>query len=278
MTEAPLNGNANREKMTQIAFESFCPPLFYIGVKSTMILYASGRTTGMTVNIGYDTIQIAPLYEGYIEPQGVQREDIGGKDLTEYLHKLLNEENQTQSRTPVSMEIANDIKEKLAFVRCKDEIYEIDGKDNKIEYELPDGNKIELDKNMLSQCCEVLFDPALSGYDRYKDKISDEIGLSNKLYESIMKVSVSVRYDLWRNVVIAGGTSYLKGISERIQKDVEQLAPFPITIKIIAPEGRECSEWVGGSILTSLSTFEEMWITKDEYDETGPSIVHRKCV
>ena len=93
-----------------------------------------------------------------------------------------------------------------------------------------------------------------------------------------MKVSVSVRYDLWRNVVIAGGTSHLKGIPERIQKDVKQLAPFPTTIKIIAPEGRECSEWVGGSILTSLSTFEEMWITKDEYDETGPSIVHRKCV
>ena len=115
----------------------------------------------------------------------------------------------------------------------------------------------------------MLFDPCLSGYDQYKDTISKEIGLSNRLYKSIMKVSVSVRMDLYRNVVIAGGTSLLRGISQRIDKDVVKLAPSTTKVHIIAPEEREYSEWVGGSILTSLSTFEEMWITKDEYDDTG---------
>ena len=37
------------------------------------------------------------------------------------------------------------------------------------------------------------------------------------------------------------------------------------------------SVWIGGSILASLSTFQQMWISKQEYDECGPSIVHRKC-
>ncbi len=48
-------------------------------------------------------------------------------------------------------------------------------------------------------------------------------------------------------------------------------------IKIIAPPERKYSVWIGGSILASLSTFQTMWITKAEYDEAGPQIVHRKC-
>jgi len=47
--------------------------------------------------------------------------------------------------------------------------------------------------------------------------------------------------------------------------------------QIIAPPERKYSVWIGGSILASLSTFQQMWISKQEYDEAGPSIVHRKC-
>ncbi|KAF9107302.1 hypothetical protein BGX27_008787 [Mortierella sp. AM989] len=46
-------------------------------------------------------------------------------------------------------------------------------------------------------------------------------------------------------------------------------------IKIVAPPERKYSVWIGGSILASLSTFQQMWISKMEYDESGPSIVHR---
>ena len=54
-------------------------------------------------------------------------------------------------------------------------------------------------------------------------------------------------------------------------------APSTMKIKIIAPPERKYSVWIGGSILASLSTFQQMWISKQEYDESGPSIVHRKC-
>uniref|UniRef100_Q7M3B0 Actin beta (Fragments) n=1 Tax=Sus scrofa domesticus TaxID=9825 RepID=Q7M3B0_PIG len=79
--------------------------------------------------------------------------------------------------------------------------------------------------------------------------------------------------DLYANTVLSGGTTMYPGIADRMQKEITALAPS--TMKIIAPPERK-SVWIGGSILASLSTFQQMWISKQEYDESGPSIVHRK--
>jgi actin-related protein len=67
------------------------------------------------------------------------------------------------------------------------------------------------------------------------------------------------------------------GIADRMQKEIRALAPTTMKIKTIAPPERKYSVWIGGSILASLSTFQQMWISREEYDEAGPSIVHRKC-
>ncbi|XP_043302413.1 actin, alpha skeletal muscle-like [Cervus canadensis] len=74
-----------------------------------------------------------------------------------------------------------------------------------------------------------------------------------------------------------GGTTMYPGIADRMQKEITALAPSTMKIKIIAPPERKYSVWIGGSILASLSTFQQMWISKQEYDESGPSNVHRKC-
>lgn len=68
-----------------------------------------------------------------------------------------------------------------------------------------------------------------------------------------------------------------RGIDTRVQKELELLAPASVKIKVVAPPERQYSVWIGGSILSSLSTFQNMWVTKNEFDEMGPSIVHRKC-
>ena len=68
-----------------------------------------------------------------------------------------------------------------------------------------------------------------------------------------------------------------EGIANRVQKEVETLAPPSMKIKTIAPPERQFSVWIGGSILSSLSTFQQMWVSKNEYEEMGPSVVHRKC-
>ncbi|XP_043681907.1 actin, clone 211-like [Vespula pensylvanica] len=97
------------------------------------------------------------------------------------------------------------------------------------------------------------------------------------VYNSIMKCDVDIRKDLYANTVLSGGTTMYPGIADRMQKEITALAPSTIKIKIIAPPERKYSVWIGGSILASLSTFQQMWISKQEYDESGPGIVHRKC-
>ena len=94
---------------------------------------------------------------------------------------------------------------------------------------------------------------------------------------SIMKCDLDIRKDLYGNIVMSGGTTMYAGISDRMQKEITALAPSSMKVKIVAPPERKYSVWIGGSILASLSTFQQMWISKQEYDEAGPSIVHRKC-
>ena len=103
-------------------------------------------------------------------------------------------------------------------------------------------------------------------------------GIHETIYNSIMKCDVDIRKDLYANIVLSGGTTMYPGIADRMEKEITALAPstWP-TIKIRAPSERKFSVWKGGSILASLSSFQQMWITKQEYDESGPSIVHRKC-
>jgi len=102
-------------------------------------------------------------------------------------------------------------------------------------------------------------------------------GIHETTYNSIMKCDVDIRKDLYNNIVLSGGTTMYHQIQDRMQKEIQALAPASMKIKIIAPPERKYSVWIGGSILSSLSTFQSMWITKHEYDESGPGIVHRKC-
>jgi len=96
-------------------------------------------------------------------------------------------------------------------------------------------------------------------------------------YDSIMKCDVDIRKELYANIVLSGGSTMFEGIPERMEKEIKALAPASMKIKIVAPPERKYSVWIGGSILASLSTFQQMWISKQEYDESGPAIVHRKC-
>merc|ERR1712110_170139 len=216
----------------------------YVAIQAVLSLYASGRTTGIVMDSGDGVSHTVPIYEGYALPHAFLRLVLAGRELTNYLMKILTERGYSFMATAA----ASTSLEK--------------------SYELPDGQVIT-SGNERFRAPEALFQPSFLGME--------SCGVHETTYNSIMKCDVDIRKDLYANTVMSGGTTMYPGIADRMQKEITALAPSTIKIKIIAPPERKYSVWIGGSILASLSTFQQMWITKQEYDECGPAIVHRKC-
>ncbi len=271
LTERAMNPKANRERLTQIMFETFKCAAMYLSNTSVLSLYAAGRTTGCVLDSGFGVTHAVPVYEGYVVPNTVQRLDLAGYDLTECMMKLLTDRGYPFTASITNLEIARQIKESVCYVALDfDNEMVLSGESSALDraYELPDGNVITIGDERF-RCPELLFQPGLAGLT--------DIGVAELTFGAIMKCDVGIRRELYGNIVLAGGSTMFEGMSTRMEKDMISLAPSFIKVKVVAPPERKHSSWSGASILGSLPDFQQSWISKQEYDETGPSIVHRKC-
>lgn len=270
LTEAPLNPKANRERMLEIMFDTFDVPFLYVGIQAVLALYSSGRTTGCILDSGDGVTHTIPIFEGFVIPHAINRLDVAGRDLTEYLMKILTESGTSFSNS-AEKEIVREIKEKVSYV-AKDFESEIDSYTtsslNDFQYELPDGQIITIGSERF-RTPEVLFQPLLIG------KESD--GIHTQVYNTIMGSDIDLRNDLFHNIVLSGGSTMFPGLNERLTKELNTMVSESVSVRVISAPERKYSVWIGGSILGSLNTFQDSWITKNEYYECGSSIVHRKC-
>lgn len=271
LTEAPLNPKQNREQMIEIFFEQFKVPAFYVFTQAVLSLYASGRTTGVVVDSGDGVTHIVVVYDGFSIQHSVGRIDIAGRNLTDYMQKYLTEEGHNL-KSSAEKEIVKDIKENVCYVaqdfKSEMEAYEKDS-NKKADYTLPDGTKIKVG-NLAIRTPECLFKPMMIGLD--------VLSIQDTVNKCITGSDIDIRRELYDNITLSGGTTMFEGLPSRLKNEIQRLVPDIVKVNIIAPKERKFSVWIGGSVLSTLATFQSSWVTSSEYEETGPSIVHRKCV
>ena len=278
LTEAPLNPRKNREKAAEIFFDVFSSPAVFFSAQAVLSLYASGRTTGVVLDSGDGVSHAVPVYEGFAVQNAIQRMDVAGRDVTEYLQILLRRAGYV-FHTSAELEVVRQVKEAacyVAFNPVEEELSYLSrphalrnaGSQKNAVYKLPDGKTIELGAECF-RAPEILFQPDLVGYE-YE-------GIHQILARSIRKTDLDLRASLYSNVVLAGGSTMFRGFGDRLLSELKSIAPADIKLKILAPQDRKYSTWVGGSILASLTTFRQMWVSKEQYAEYGPSFLHKKC-
>ena len=257
LTEPPLNPRSHRETAAQILFETFNIPALYMSVQAVLSLYASGRTTGVVLDVGDGVSHAVPVYEGFAIPNSIRRIDIAGRDVTENMQLQLRKGGHV-FHTSAEKEIVRLMKEKTAYVSSdprKEEkeleqgVWRNERKD--LEYTLPDGQKIKLGPERF-RAPEILFQPELIGLE-YE-------GVHQLVHDAITRTDLDLRKNLYGNIVLSGGTTLCKGFGDRLLHEIQRLAVKDMRIKIFAPPERKYSTWMGGSILAGLSTFRKVRI------------------
>ncbi|EFC44097.1 hypothetical protein NAEGRDRAFT_33847 [Naegleria gruberi] len=257
LTETILNPKSNRERMVEVLFESFQVPYTQFVWEGLLNIYASGRGSALSIMCGDGTCHALPINEGYLMTRGLYRSDFGGSDITLYLMKLLKESGKLN----FNKKIVNNIKEKLC--NCK-------GDSSDKIYDLPGGGTVEIGDESV-RAANLLFDPS--------PICGDELSIPDMILKSALSAEIDQRYLFVNNTVLGGGSSLMAGFDAKLQEQMKEkwaIAAPTLKSRVITPPDREKSVWIGGSILTSLSTFHQKWISHKDFSDFGPSIVYRK--
>uniref|UniRef100_A0A1J3FTL8 Actin-related protein 7 n=1 Tax=Noccaea caerulescens TaxID=107243 RepID=A0A1J3FTL8_NOCCA len=269
-TDPLCTPKAIREQLVQLMFETFNVSGFYASEQAVLSLYAVGRISGCTVDIGHGKIDIAPVLEGAVQHIASKRFELGGIELTKLLAQELGKSNPS-----INLSMADVEKLKEQYANCaEDEIAYAKTQNCEIEqHTLPDGQVINIGRERYS-VGEALFQPSILGLEEH--------GIVEQLVRIISTVSSENHRQLLENTVLCGGTTSMTGFESRFQKEANlcssAIRPTLVKPPEYMPENLGLySAWIGGAILAKVVFPQNQHVTKADYDETGPSVVHRKC-
>jgi actin len=286
LVDSFYSSNYEREKMAEIMFEKFSIFNIHIEPQPIMALYSTTKTSGLIVETGERGTEIVPIFEGYVIPQGLKSNNLGGALLTSKLQGYLQ---NTLSKYNVSnpSEMCKKIKENFLEINLNenivlDENYEKQflselSKSGSINsqnsFQLPDGNVINIGNERIFTA-EALFNPEL---------LQIETAPTQKLiYDSIKSCDVHLRKEFLQNIILGGGNSMVKNYPERLRKELLRMFKNETSIegegslKINAQSERIYSAWLGASVVCSIGTFQQMWVSKNDYEEVGKNIIHKR--
>ncbi|KAJ3192736.1 Arp2/3 complex subunit, actin nucleation center [Irineochytrium annulatum] len=274
LTEPVMNPKKNREKMCEVMFENYGFNGVYVAIQAVLTLYAQGLLTGVVVDSGDGVTHIVPVYEGFALPHLVRRLDVAGRDITKYLIKLLLLRGYAFNRT-ADFETVRQVKEKLCYVGYDLQLEERLAQETTVlveSYTLPDGRVIKVGSERFA-APEALFKPELVDVETP--------GLADLLYSSIQSAEYDIRPELFKHIVLSGGSSMYPGLPSRLEKelkalylekvlqnDVSRLKDFKLRVE--DPPRRKHMVFLGGAVLGDImKNKESFWVTKREWEEQG---------
>ena len=254
--DSMFTSSKERELIAQILFEKFKIFQLHFEPQSIMTLYSTSKTSGLVVQSGEMTTEIVPIIEGYIISQGICNFPISGHHLTnkfENTYRDIFDINNVSNNYWMAQKIKEAFSEILPSSKEFEELISKKEK-NKKEFILPDGNIVELG-NEIYEIPESLFNPNII-------EVQSE-NLPNIIIDSINRCDISTRKELFNNIILGGGNTFIKGFDRRLKSEIYAIKKRNCGI-INLPE-RKYSAWIGASVISSLSSFDKKWISKSDY-------------
>lgn len=263
LSESPLATQYDIERAAEEMFEALNVPSLHIMQDSALAVLGTGRTTGLALSIGGGLTSAVPVYEGHALTHHAVCMPLAGADITELLHRLIQPRGlhyADHARDPLER-----AKEALAYV-AEDLAAERRMSRQELLRAATDA-PLTLSHERF-ECTEVLFDPSLLGLSG--------VGVHTAAADAIAKCSPEVRAEMWDNVILYGGSAKLPGIAQRLLRELRQVAPVGMTVRLIRPEEPAELVFYGGSVVASLPQFGQMCTTMQEWEESR-RVILRKC-
>nr|WOD57881.1 Arp2D2 [Drosophila vulcana] len=280
LTEPPMNPTKNREKMIEVIFEKYGFDSAYIAIQAVLTLYAQGLVSGVVIDCGDGVTHICPVYQEYSLPHLTRRLDIAGRDITHYLTKLLLRRGYAFNHS-ADFETVRILKEKLCYIGYDIEMEQRLALETTVlveSYTLPDGRVIRVGGERF-EAPEALFQPHLINVEGP--------GIAELVFNTIQSAAIDIRAELYRHIVLSGGSTMYPGLPSRLEREIKQLylervlksdseklVKFKICIE--DPPRRKDMVFIGGAVLAEVAKDRDgFWISKKEYQEQGLKVLQK---